>query len=152
MSGYYLWDWADEEITGLNEVADLRSFITVYPQGMDDLVDPLNEPLGLYEAFSWNAAGTTGSPGRLGPTCASNHSSYGCYKSCKKRHGCSKLNASYGHGCDSSTCVDDLLFIEKMLDQLEADFCINLEHIHLTGISNARSHPTSLRPQARPVG
>lgn len=130
--GYYLWDWADEEITGLNEVADLHSFITVYPQGMSDLTDVWNEG----EGFSWNAAGTTGSPGRFGPTCEGNHSGYACYKSCQKIHGCNHTNTSLSHGCDSSSCVDDILFVEKMLDQIEADFCLNLERIHLTGISN----------------
>ena len=116
-AGYYLWDWADEEVTGLNEVADLRSFITVYPQGMSDLTDPWAEG----EGFSWNAAGTTGSPGRFGPTCEGNHSAYACYKSCEKIHGCNHTNTSLSHGCDSSSCVDDILFIEKMIDQLEAD-------------------------------
>jgi poly(3-hydroxybutyrate) depolymerase len=132
--GYYLWDWADEEITGLNEVADLRSFITVYPQGMDDITDVWTEG----EGFSWNAAGTTGSPGRFGPTCEGNHSAYACYKSCQKLegHSCNKTNTSFAAGCDSSTCVDDILFVEKMLDQIESDYCINLERIHLTGISN----------------
>lgn len=128
--GYSLWDWADEEVTGLLEVADKRDFVAVFPEGMTD-----TEVL-LTDGMSWNAAGTTGSPGKYGVTCQSNHSGYPCYKSCRKIHGCKNRTAVGGGSCDSSTCADDLLFIKLMLDSLETDLCVDTERIHLTGISN----------------
>ena len=128
--GYYLWDWADEEVTGLLQVADKRDFIAVFPEGMTDTL------VLLTDGMSWNAAGTTGSPGKYGITCQSNHSGYPCYKSCRKIHGCKNTSAVGGGRCDSSTCADDLRFIELMLDSLEADLCVDTDRIHLTGISN----------------
>jgi poly(3-hydroxybutyrate) depolymerase len=127
--GYYLWDWADEEVTGLSEVSNRRQFIAVFPEGLTDTVRP-------WDGFSWNAAGTTQSPGPDGVTCQSNHSGYPCYRSCRRLHGCKNASVVGGGGCDSSTCADDHLFVRRMLVDLEERYCVDTERLHLTGISN----------------
>ena len=42
----------------------------------------------------------------------------------------------YARGCDSSTCVDDLAFIEQLLDAVEGVLCVNRRRVHATGFSN----------------
>ena len=93
----------------------------------------------LWDGASWNALGT-GSGFRKRPngddTCdmtpVGNRTSdaYPCYKSCRKLHGCSARElpsrplVKTAKRCDCSTCVDDILFVENMLDKLEAQLCI----------------------------
>lgn len=38
--------------------------------------------------------------------------------------------------CSSSTCANDTLFVETLLDELESTLCIDRRRVHVTGISN----------------
>ena len=82
--------------------------------------------------------GTTQSPGPLGATCeyADTTADYPCYHSCLAAgHKCVDKNRSES-GCDCSTCVDDILFIEKLLAHVKAILCVDIDRIHVTGFSN----------------
>ena len=81
----------EERSTGLNNQADKSGFIVVYPDGLGD-----NSGRGSWG--SWNAVGSTQSPGPQGKTCSVNLPSY-CYNSC---NGCGE-----GLGCDWTTCKND---------------------------------------------
>ena len=71
---------AEEAGAGITALAEDLRFISVTPQGMND-----NEAKGG-PWYSWNAVGSTDSPGPAGPTCTdkANHPKY-CYESCDKK-------------------------------------------------------------------
>ena len=66
----------------------------------------------------------------LGPTCnwtSTNDNGYPCHATCFHR-GCRDLYKA--GGCDCSTCADDKLYVNEMLDILEETFCVDKTHIH----------------------
>ena len=81
---------------GITLYAEERRFISVTAQGADDNA----HPGGPW--WSWNAAGTSISPGPAGPTCApwSQNTSLYCYESCEP---CSEQPQ-----CKWTTCKDTL--------------------------------------------
>jgi len=83
----------EEAGCGITARADSLGFISVTPQGQQD-----NDNFGG-PWFSWNAVGSTQSPGPAGPTCteAANIAEY-CYTSCEA---CKDLPQ-----CDWTTCDD----------------------------------------------
>ena len=119
---------ADE--SGIQEAADEFNFIAVFPQGLDDTEQ------GNQQAYSWNSVGTVESPGPQGDTCrwADSWGGYACHTSCRPTRGC--YSNQYAAGCDCSTCADDVLFTELMINWLEDELCIDLRRIHVTGFSN----------------
>jgi hypothetical protein len=50
--------------------------------------------------------------------------------SCVRSHGCVNTSESGATRCDSSTCADDMLFAERLLDKLEEDVCLDRDRIH----------------------
>merc|ERR1719453_1528314 len=69
---------AEEAGAGITALADQKNFISITPQGPGD-----NTHNGG-PWYSWNAVGTTQSPGPAGPTCTekANHPGF-CYTSCE---------------------------------------------------------------------
>jgi poly(3-hydroxybutyrate) depolymerase len=63
----YGWSATDQlETSGLNIVANRRTTIVAYPEGVDDVVCPACDE----GSYSWNACGaTTWRQSALGPTC-----------------------------------------------------------------------------------
>lgn len=92
-----------------------------------------NTPL---HSYSWNVHGNglNTEPGPEGPVCKvprGINDLYVCYNSClRSKPGCSMRN-----GCNSASCMDDVGFIKELVDHLVATLCVNLDQIHLTGIS-----------------
>ena len=118
-----------EERTGLRQVADELNFVVAWPHGLDD---------GGSQTNSWNSVGTVSSPGPLGDTCqwADSYGGYACHSSCQATRPCYNGGNRWADGCDCSTCADDVLFTELMLNKLEADLCIDTRRVHVTGFSN----------------
>jgi polyhydroxybutyrate depolymerase len=116
-----------EERTGLRQVADEQNFIVAWPHGLDD---------GGSQTNSWNSVGTVASPGPLGQTCqwAGSYAGYACHSSCQATRPC--YSDRWANGCDCSTCADDVLFTELLLNKLEAELCIDTRRVHVTGFSN----------------
>ena len=112
---------------GGNLVAEMGTFVIVYPGGMGD------NPDQTQSWGSWNAVGSTASPGPFGPTCRGGDLSL-CYASCSARaQGCDP------HGCDWTTCADDVGFVQALVDELESTMCIDRNRIFATGFSNVRT-------------
>jgi len=124
----------EEQGAGITLYAESLGFISVTPQGMDDN----NNRGGPW--FSWNAVGTSQSPGPGGPTCteAGNYPSY-CYNSCQK---CTDKPQ-----CDWTTCDEDVTptgtgrinvggFIPGLYDTLEEQLCIDTTREFAAGESN----------------
>jgi hypothetical protein len=56
---------------------------------------------------------------------------YKCFDSCSRSAaGCDKLK-----GCNCASCMSDLGFVAELLEELKASMCIDLDHIHVTGMS-----------------
>ena len=68
----------------------------------------------------------------LGPPCDTNRENWGnieCYYSCPL---CNPENS-----CDWTSCYDDLGFLEHVImEEIAANWCVDLDHLHLSGISN----------------
>lgn len=133
--GYYDNSSIEEEQTGWTEIADEYNFFVVWPNGFDDTIGKL---FGTdLQAFSWNAVGTTASPGPLGITCnwtKSPKNNYPCHGTCIQEKGCRNLFDAAG--CDCTTCADDKLFTNTFLDWIEESVCVDLNRVHVTGMSN----------------
>ena len=122
----------DELGSGLSKTGGGQ--ITVYPDGMGD-----NFQVGFWG--SWNAVGSTQSPGPDGQICdpsADKFNTY-CYTSCK---GCKGSD-----GCDWTTCTNDITptgigtkdvtgFLPQLYDFMEENFCIDVTREYHTGMSN----------------
>jgi len=78
---------------------------------------------------SWNCSATFGP---LGPVCVLprgvDYEETHCYKSCS---GCHPQNS-----CDWTSCFDDVLYTNAIIEQVSSLFCIDLDSIHQTGMSN----------------
>lgn len=96
--GWGLTAKAEEKGAGIAALADKLGVIVVTPQGMGD-----NTHAGG-PWYSWNAVGSTQSPGPGGDTCTSkaNHGSY-CYTSCGKTGGELESNLSSKTNSSSKT-------------------------------------------------
>jgi poly(3-hydroxybutyrate) depolymerase len=119
---------------GINDWAESKGFISVTPQGMGD-----NKNSGG-PWYSWNAVGTTQSPGPAGATCtsAANYPSY-CYNSCQK--------CKDSPQCDWTTCDETVTptgtgranvggFIPGLYDTLESQLCLDTTREYAAGESN----------------
>eukprot|EP01043_Picozoa_sp_COSAG02_P057708 COSAG02_NODE_7052_length_3208_cov_1.044709_5_plen_407_part_00 len=135
---FHPWGWSAQEqreANGMDRVADLRSAIVVYPEGLDDTPEADG-------SFSWNACGaTTWRDSTLGPTCqwATDPSvppaGYPCHRSCRLLHGC-EANDTEAAACDCASCADDDGFVLQLLERLEAQLCVDPMRIHASGYSN----------------
>jgi len=125
---------SEESGAGITLFAEKRGFISVTPQGGSD------NPNWGGPWYSWNAVGTSQSPGPAGPTCTqkANHPDY-CYTSCNK---CSDKPQ-----CDWTTCEETVTptgtgkkqvggFIPGLYDTLEEQLCIDTTREFAAGESN----------------
>ena len=104
------------------EVADTdeTGFIYVAMEGMNDV-----ENGGSFG--SWNVSR---SDGPLGPPCEVGlHTGYPIYKSCGTYEDVDKT-------CDWTSCYDDVTFVQVALYQITSIFCVDLNSIHMSGMSN----------------
>jgi len=69
--------------------------------------------------------------GPLGPPCDTDRARWGeitCYESCPS---CDSSNS-----CDWTSCHDDIAFTRAMVESVESQFCVDMNSIHLSGVSN----------------
>jgi polyhydroxybutyrate depolymerase len=109
----------EEMDTGLSRHADKHGYLVVYPQGTAFLTDTGRR------ITSWNDLAGNASPGPEGPICSDTADLYPHPPECGEPQ-----------PCNWATCHDDLGFVERLLDRLEASLCIDLERIYATGMSN----------------
>jgi poly(3-hydroxybutyrate) depolymerase len=125
---------SEEKGAGITDFADSKGFISVTPQGMNDN----NNYGGPW--YSWNAVGSTQSPGPAGATCtsAANYPSY-CYTSCKP---CTDKPQCSWTTCDNTVTPTGTGtkhvtgFIPSLYDTLEEQLCIDTTREYAAGESN----------------
>ena len=87
---------------------------------------------GILDILSWMVL-ITGGP--MGPTCDLDRLEWDvtneCYYSCPL---CDELTS-----CDWTTCYDDIGFIDYVINHVADYWCIDMNQIHLSGISNGGS-------------
>jgi len=125
---------SEENGAGITQFAESKGFISVTPQGMND------NPNRGGPWYSWNAVGTTQSPGPGGATCtqAANYPSY-CYTSCQK---CTDKPQCHWTTCDEEVTPTGTGFknvggfIPSLYDTLEEQLCIDTTREFAAGESN----------------
>jgi len=108
--------------------ADANNFIIVAPTGLTDSRLKGNcDNGGGY--CSWNAAGSSQSPGPEGMTCNPKKQTYDyCYRdTCTD--GCKDI-------CSWTTCNDDTTMVHALIDKMENEFCVDQSRIYAGGESN----------------
>jgi polyhydroxybutyrate depolymerase len=117
--GYTGMAAGEEAYTGLSRHADEHGYAVVYPQGTGFMGDD-----GQFKT-SWNDLAGSVSSGPEGPICSETADYYSFPPECGEPK-----------PCVWATCYDDLGFIERLLDRLEADLCLDLDRVYATGMSN----------------
>ena len=101
------------------DVALNNNFFLVWPDGLGD------DPKGYK---SWNCSQTIGPKG---PACDVNRTQWEeivCHDSCPSCDGLSS--------CDFASCSDDIGFLEYIIEEISEQWCVDLDQLHLCGISN----------------
>lgn len=107
----------------LNPHADAHDYIVVYPQGSHFVVDTTNGTGN--RVTSWNDLAANLGPTTAGPHCIEDSTQYPCPPECGT---CDR--------CAWTSCHDDVGFIEKMLDEVVAEFETDSARTYLLGVSN----------------
>ena len=72
--------------------------------------------------------------GPLGITCdPSLHSDYPCYASCAALTGDCSYNEN---ACTFTSCYDDIVYTETVLYDILDRWCVDTDHVHMSGASN----------------
>ena len=101
------------------EVGLNNNFILVWPDGTHDS----NHNLG-----SWNVSTTYGPKGSVCVLPRGDFRRFECHDSCPQ---CDEDTT-----CDWTSCYDDIGFIESLLKRIGDHWCLDLDHLHMSGISN----------------
>jgi len=112
--GHNFYQIADEDMDG--------GFLLLTPKGAGS-VNGSEHGWG-----SWNISKTQGP---LGDVCETNRQHWGeisCYDSCEF---CDSMSS-----CDFSSCYDDTVFTDTLIQKIISEYCIDLDSIHQTGVSN----------------
>ena len=108
---------------GLNRHAARHGYITVIPQGTHFRAD--GNGGSPYLVTSWNDLAANMPATAEGPHCTDSAQRYPCPPDCDS---CLR--------CGWTSCADDVGFIDKMLDQVHAEFPTNAARTYLLGVSN----------------
>lgn len=112
-----------ESGTGMSYHADEYGYIVVYPHATHFLGES-----GY--VTSWNDLTCNASPGPAGPICNVEKAAQAHYPFP------SDCGPEVSRDCNWCTCNDDLAYVEQVLDELEANLCVDLNRVYATGMSN----------------
>ena len=97
-----------------------NNIIVLWPDGYND------KPHGYR---SWNVSRTDGPKGAPCDVNRTNwEEEYVCHESCPT---CNSLTS-----CDWTSCTDDIGFLEHILEEITHQWCVDLDHMHYSGVSN----------------
>ena len=107
------------DMSPFTQMALDKNFISVLPNSMHDTASG---------SGSWNCSSTIGP---LGPICDTNRDEWGyneCFDSCPL---CDQRTS-----CDWTTCYDDIGFLEHVQELVLSQWCVDMDNMHWSGISN----------------
>ena len=108
---------------GLNAHADANGYIVVYPQGTHFLVAGQSD--APFRITAWNSYGEDGPDPDAPPHCTAESAQYPCPPGCGECH-----------RCQWEPCTNDVAFINKVLDDVEARFSTDTSRYYVLGVSN----------------
>jgi polyhydroxybutyrate depolymerase len=108
-----------ERYSGVSDHADANGYLVVYPQSTG-----FTAPNGS-SVTSWNDLAGSFSSGPAGPICTVAADDYPTPPEC-----------SDAGPCVWASCNDDLGFIHALLDELEANYCVDTRRVSAIGMSN----------------
>ena len=123
MHGYTSTATGFQAAHNLNSHADKHGYVVVYPQGSHFGVDETDGTRSLIT--SWNDLAANQAPTPAGPHCTTDSHDYACPTECGE---CNQ--------CGWTSCYDDVGFIERMLDEVQAEFSPDPKRIYLLGVAN----------------
>jgi len=112
-----------EAAHGLRQHADQHHYIVVYPQGSHFSV--AGSDAQEYRVTSWNDLAANQPATADGPHCSADSATYPCPPECSE---CSR--------CAWTSCYDDLGFLDKVLNAMQAEFPVDADRLYLLGVSN----------------
>jgi len=109
-----------ESGTGMSYHADEYNYIAIYPQAT-------NFKSESRLITSWNDLTCNASPGPAGPICSENADKYPFPTTCGE---------NVSKECNWCTCTDDVGYVNQMLDEVEENYCVDLNRVYAVGMSN----------------
>jgi polyhydroxybutyrate depolymerase len=109
-----------ESGTGMSYHADEYNYIVIYPNAT-------TFKSNASVISSWNDLTCNASPGPAGPICSENADKYPFPTTCGE---------DVSKECNWCTCVDDISYINQMLDEVEENYCVDLNRVYAVGMSN----------------
>jgi polyhydroxybutyrate depolymerase len=107
----------------LNEHADRNGYIVVYPQATNFLVEPESSP--AFRITTWNSYGEEGADRTAPAHCTEESAQYPCPPGCGECH-----------RCGWEPCTNDVAFVERMLDEVQANFETDESRYYVLGVSS----------------
>jgi len=109
-----------ERYTSLSSHADANGYVIVYPQSTSFTAQDGSA------VRSWNDLAGSTSSGPSGPICTAEAFDYPTPTECGEAAG----------PCAWASCNDDISFIAALLDELEANYCVDTDRVFASGMSN----------------
>jgi len=107
----------------LNAHADKAGYIVVYPQATHFMVAE-GSP-AAYRATTWNSYSKDNPDRTAGPHCTAESAKYACPPGCGE-----------GHACQWEPCTDDVAFIDRVLDEVQAGYDTDSSRYYVLGVSS----------------
>jgi len=134
---FHGWGYSGKEWTqgggwgaqSMAPTANTNNFIIVAPTGLGDSKKSLSGNCDNGAGYcSWNAAGTSQSPGPEGLTCNPNKQRTNYCYSDTCTDGCKDI-------CSWGTCNDDTTMVHALLDKIESELCVDTSRVYVGGES-----------------
>eukprot|EP01084_Bolivina_argentea_P128134 226536_1 len=136
LHGYSSNAWIRMTGSLMNQHASENNYIAVYPQGTTNGVADLFGNNILRNLTSWNDLSCSGSPSNDGPTCTQTYPQTSILIQPDIFEQL-PLECQDVFRCNWCNClVEDVGFIDTLLDTLESTYCIDRSRIYATGYSN----------------
>eukprot|EP01065_Artemidia_motanka_P027123 TRINITY_DN32356_c0_g1_i1.p1 TRINITY_DN32356_c0_g1~~TRINITY_DN32356_c0_g1_i1.p1 ORF type:complete len:407 (+),score=123.82 TRINITY_DN32356_c0_g1_i1:101-1222(+) len=132
LHGYYDYPRDELKMDHLVDYVDQHNlnYVVVYPGGSG--IE--NDDGGDSRSWNIDGNGLDEGAGPKGPVCVTPRpkgEKYACYNSCRRLG----KTCHAKKGCNCASCLDDNRFIQLLIDLLEQELCIDLDRVHVTGLS-----------------
>ncbi len=107
----------------LNAHANKTGYIVVYPQATHFMV--AEDSPAPYRATTWNSYSDANPDRTAGPHCTAESAKYPCPPGCGECH-----------ACQWEPCTDDVAFIERVLDEVQASYATDSSRYYVLGVSS----------------
>lgn len=107
----------------LNAHADKAGYIVVYPQATHFMV--AEDSPAAYRATTWNSYSEDKPDRTAGPHCTAESAEYACPPGCGECH-----------ACQWEPCTDDVAFINRVLDEVQAGYETDSSRYYVLGVSS----------------